>query len=61
MNDIVNQIRNSRGRFFGLTTKTETLNAQFSGETKYFVKVYDRNNKRMRRFRKTSLVSVNMK
>ena len=61
MNNTLNTIRNSKGRFFGLTTKTETLNAQFRGETDSFVKVWDRNANRMRRFNKNSLVKANVK
>ena len=61
MNDALNAIRNTKGQFFGLTTKTETLNAQFRGETPSYVKVWDRNENRLRRFRKNSLVKVNMK
>jgi hypothetical protein len=61
MNDALNAIRNTKGQFFGLTTKTTTLNAQFRGETPSYVKVWDRNNAEMRRFHKKSLVKVNMK
>ncbi len=61
MNNTLNAIRNTKGRFFGLTTKTETLNAQFRGETESFIKVWDRNENRMRRFKKNSLVKVNVK
>lgn len=61
MNDALNAIRNTKGQFFGLTTKTTTLNAQFRGETPSYVKVWDRNENRLRRFNKKSLVKVNMK
>lgn len=61
MNNTLTAIRNTKGRFFGLTTKTETLNAQFRGETASFVKIWDRNENRLRRFKKNSLVNVNVK
>ena len=61
MNDTLTTIRNSKGRFFGLTTKTETLNAQFRGETASYVKIWDRNENRLRRFNKNSLVKANVK
>lgn len=57
---ILNTIRNSKGRFFGLQTKNETLNAQFRGETPSFVKVWDRNANRLRKFNKNSLVKANI-
>lgn len=61
MNNTLTAIRNTKGRFFGLTTKTETLNAQFRGETESFIKVWDRNENRLRRFKKNCLVNVNVK
>jgi len=60
MNNTLDAMRNTKGRFFGLTTKTRTLNAQFLGETKYFVKIYDRNENRNCRFHKNSLLRVNI-
>ena len=60
MNNTLAAIRNTKGRFFGLTTKTETLNAQFRGETPSYVNIYDRNANRLRRFHKNSLVRVNI-
>ena len=55
----LNNIRNSKGRFFGLrTTAGEVLNAQFRGETDQYVRVYDRNNYRNRTLAKTSIASV---
>lgn len=60
MNNTLSAMRNTKGQFFGLTTKTETLNAQFRGETPSYVKVWDRNNNEMRRFHKNSLVKVNI-
>lgn len=61
MNDTLTAIRNTKGRFFGLTTKTETLNAQFRGETASYIKIWDRNENRLRRFKKNCLVNVNVK
>lgn len=60
MNNALTAVRNTKGQFFGLTTKTETLNAQFRGETPSYVKIWDRNANRMRRFHKNSLLRVNM-
>jgi hypothetical protein len=52
-------IRNTKGRFFGLyTSQGETLNAQLSGETDNYVKVYDRNAGVNRKFAKTSICGV---
>ena len=59
-NNTLSALRNTKGRFFGLSTKTETLNAQFRGETASYVKIFDRNANRMRRFHKNSLVKVNI-
>ena len=61
MNETLNTIRNSKGRFFGLQTNNEILNAQFRGETPSYIKVWDRNANRMRRFNKKSLVKANVK
>ena len=53
---MLNAIRNTKGRFFGLYTKQgEVLNAQFRGESDQYLKVYDRNSKVDRRFAKTSV------
>ena len=58
-NKLLKAIRNSKGRFFGLYTKQgEVLNAQFQRETEDYVNVYDRNEKRSRKFAKTSLKGV---
>lgn len=55
----LNQIRNSKGRFFGLkTTSGEVMNAQFRSETDSYVHIYDRNNRRNRKLAKTSIASV---
>lgn len=56
---VLNTIRSTRGRFFGiLTTQGETLNAQFRGETNSYIKVFDRNNGVNRRLAKTSIDKV---
>ncbi len=52
-------IRETKGRFFGLTTKNGVYNAQFRGETPSYVTIYDRNARKMRKFAKASLVAVN--
>lgn len=55
----LNQIRSSKGRFFGLrTTAGEVMNAQFRSETDSYINVYDRNNFRNRKLAKTSIASV---
>jgi hypothetical protein len=55
-NKIMKAIRNSKGRFFGLYTKSgEALNAQFVAESPQYVTVFDRNAKTKRKFAKTSL------
>lgn len=52
-------IENSRGHFFGLSTKQgEVLNARFVGSTPQYVRVYDRNAKQHRKFAKNSIASV---
>ncbi len=61
MQDTLTTIRNSRGRFFGLTTKNEVLNAQFLRETPKFITVRDRNRNEIRRFAKTSLRAANLR
>jgi hypothetical protein len=61
MSAIVNEMRNSKGRFFGLKVKSgETINAQFRYETLDTVVIYDRNNLRQRRIYKTNLASMRM-
>ena len=58
---IVNAMRKSSGRFFGLQTKAgEKLNAQYCYDTASTVVVYDRNNTRYRRLNKTSLSRLGM-
>jgi len=56
---VLNKIRKTRGRFFGLyTTQGETINAQFRGETENYITVFDRNKANNRRFAKTSLDKI---
>lgn len=60
-NQIVEAMKLSRGRFFGLSTKQgETLNAQFVKETPFYVVIKDRNAQRVRKFAKTSLKNVSI-
>lgn len=59
-NKIINTIRNSRGRFFGLYTKQgEALNAQYVDESPSYITVYDRNQGDYRKFSKKSLSGLN--
>ena len=61
-NRIVSAIRSSKGRFFGLYTKSgEAINAQFISETPSYVTVYDRNKSSSRKFAKTSLKGLKLK
>ena len=61
-NKIMTAIRSSKGRFFGLYTKAgESINAQFVSESPSYVTVYDRNNKKQRKFAKTSLSALRLK
>ena len=56
---VLNTIRGTRGRFFGLlTTQGETLNAQFRGETNSYIEIFDRKNGVNRRLAKTSIDKV---
>ncbi len=56
---ILNAIRNTNGRFFGLYTKQgESLNAQLQSETDQTIVIYDRNFNRTRRFSKASIAGV---
>jgi len=60
-NKIMNAIRSSKGRFFGLYTKQgEAINAQFLSETPSYVNVYDRNGGCDRKLAKTSLSGVRL-
>lgn len=58
---IVNAMRNSKGRFFSLTTKHgEVFNAQFVHETPHTVVINDRNKYIHRRIHKSSLDGFGM-
>ena len=59
--EALNQIRRSKGRFFGLLkTDGEILNAQFRGETDQYIHVNDRNNRiKNRKIAKASVLAVN--
>lgn len=60
-NKIVKAMQNSKGRFFGLTTKSgDRFNAQFFNETPKTVVIYDRNSFNYRRLNKSSLVGLKM-
>jgi hypothetical protein len=53
-------MRESKGRFFGLTTtQGRVINAKFLGETPNYVTVYDHNNRIDCKLAKTSIASVN--
>jgi hypothetical protein len=61
MNNNVNKIVNSKGRFFGLTTGDgRVMNAQFRGETPSYIKVWDRNANNEVKLAKTNIVKVTL-
>jgi hypothetical protein len=58
-NKIVNALRSTKGRFFGLTTtQGNQVNARFVGETPSYVRVYDRNRDNVLTIAKSSLAAV---
>jgi len=57
-NRVINAITNTAGRFFGLVTTNEIINARFVSETPQMIIVHDRNTDEVRKFAKTSVVSV---
>jgi len=57
-NRAINAIRGTSGRYFGLRTTTETVNARLLSETPSTILVEDRNAGRVRRFRKSSIRNV---
>lgn len=57
-NRVINAITNTAGRFFGLVTANEVLNARFVSETPQMIIVHDRNANEVRKFAKTSVVAV---
>lgn len=61
LNRIMKAIRSSKGRFFGLYTKTgEAINAQLVSESPSYVTVYDRNQYKNRKLAKTSLTGLKL-
>lgn len=59
MENKINVIENTRGRYFGLsTTKGENMCARYMGSTDNYIRVYDRNSKEQRKLAKTSIASV---
>ena len=60
-NNVINEIRNSRGRFFGLYTNNRpAINAQFQSETPAYVMIYDRNSRTKRKLAKSSIIGVSI-
>lgn len=58
-NNVIDEIRNSKGRFFGLYTNNRpAINAQFQGETPSYITVYDRNARVKRKLAKSSVIGV---
>ena len=58
---IVNEMKKSSGRFFGLTTiNGEQINSQFIKETPSYVTVHDRNKFKDRKIRKESLAGFRL-
>ena len=57
-NRAVNTIRNTAGRFFGLETATETINARLVEFGPSLITVEDRNSGRNRRFAKNKVTAV---
>ena len=57
--DLIQNIANSKGRFFGLyLTNVEVLNAQYRSQTNSYIMVYDRTSRSVRKLRKTSVASA---
>jgi hypothetical protein len=60
-NQIVNAMRSSRGRFFGLTTtQGSSVNGRFVSESAKYINVYDRHNNEHRKIAKSSLASLRL-
>lgn len=56
---LVSQMAQSKGRFFGIQTKTgEKINAQFRSLSPQYITVYDRNAKRNRKLKHTSVLKT---
>lgn len=60
MQNRVEVMENSGGRFFGLHTKAGVYNARFMGSSPEYVTVYDRNAKRSIKIKKSSITKVNL-
>jgi hypothetical protein len=60
-NTALNVIRGSAGRYFGLETKNETINARFIGESVATIVVEDRNAGEVRRIAKSSITAVSFR
>ena len=61
VNRIVNTMKKSGGRFFGLRTKQgESYNAQYDNEKPSYVIIHDRKAGVRRKFAKTSLTGLKM-
>jgi hypothetical protein len=60
-NQIVNAMRSSRGRFFGLTTtQGASVNGRFVSESAKYINIYDRHNNEHRKIAKSSLASLRL-
>lgn len=60
-NKVIDAIRTSKGRFFGLYTNNRpAINAQFQGETPAYVMIYDRNSRVNRKLAKSSIIGVHI-
>lgn len=57
-NTVLNVIRNTAGRFFGLQTSTEVINARLVDFGPSMLTVEDRNTGRNRRFAKNQVKAV---
>ena len=60
-NQIMKAIRSSKGRYFGLYTKSgKAINAQFVSETASYINVYDRNSGSRTKLAKTSVTGIRL-
>lgn len=59
--NLINNIVNTKGRFFGLYLRNgEVLNAQYRSQTNSYITVYDRTARSVRKVRKSSVASVTL-
>lgn len=57
--NLIQNITNTKGRFFGLYLKNgEVLNAQYRSQTNSYITVYDRTSKALRKVHKSSVASA---